>query len=338
MGDTIYYNKDGIAVPFDSLPPKGKELIQQFEEKPSGFQQTKIDDRPNYAPWVLLFFGVVAYFGVKNAWKSKGTTILGGSGDRRNGYDTNYDGGNRQKLLKDYLVYEGRDLVIPVEQYERVLSKYSPYYCKLAPELKEKFLLRTKEFCRSKTFLVRSKDPFIEMPVMLSAAAVQLTFGMDDYLLPHYQYIRIFPKEYIAKDSLHVLVGHVVGNTITIAWDQFLEDYQDYTDGANVGLHELAHALYYQHVHADAIKSRTFISNFNEVMEEGHEVYQHKHSSPSELFSDYAYKNLQEFWAESIELFFERPSDLKRENTELYDSLKDILNQDPVNELYPIVQ
>jgi MtfA peptidase len=338
MGDTVYINKDGSTMPFDSLPEETKALIRKYEYEGPGQNETIIKkDEPNYAPWVLLFLGVVGYVGVKRAWKTTGTTILGGpnSGTR---IDYNEDAANHTRtLLSDYFVYEGRDLVIPDEQCDKLLDKYLPYYRRLFPDLKERFLKRTKKFLAEKTFLIKSNEPFLEMPLLISATAVQLTFGLDDYLLPYFQYIRVYPQEYFASDSLRVLAGHVYGNTITLAWNHFLKGHEEYTDGVNVGLHEMSHALYFQYVQADIIKSQSFISNFNEVMEEGKEVYELKNADPCKLFSTNAYRNLQEFWAESVELFFERPTDLKREHADLYDSLKDSLNQDPANSLYPVV-
>src|SRR5438045_9555206 len=45
---------------------------------------------------------------------------------------------------------------------------------------------------------------------------------------------------------------------------------------------------------------------------------------------DYAFTNLQEFWAVSVEAFFENPSGLKQSLPQLYGTLCDILNQDPL--------
>ena len=35
------------------------------------------------------------------------------------------------------------------------------------------------------------------MPVLISAAAIQLTFGLKKYLLPNFKFIHIYPKEFL---------------------------------------------------------------------------------------------------------------------------------------------
>ena len=44
----------------------------------------------------------------------------------------------------------------------------------------------------------------------------------------------------------------------------------------------------------------------------------------------YAFTNLQEFWAVSVEAFFDNPAGLKQSLPQLYGTLCDILNQDPL--------
>jgi len=333
-----YFDNSGREIPYDSLTEAAKSIVDsslQLVEKE--YYDHRSQPQGSYWPAATVMLSV-AFFGfilVRKAWKDKSTTILPGSRDQRSAaYESLY---KRQQLLKEYLLYEGANISIPEEQYHQLLSKRSHYYRKLAPELKEKFIERTKRFLSSKTFLLKTDEPFIDMPVLISATAVQLTFGLDDYLLPHYQYIRVYPEEYFANGTIKVLAGHVYGNTITLSWNHFLEGHDDYTDGVNLGLHEMAHALYYQCVHADVIRPKRFISNFNEVMAEGSELYQLRQSNPSQMFSENAYRNLQEFWAESVELFFERPAELQRENGELFQALVEMLNQNPISGLYPVL-
>jgi hypothetical protein len=291
MPDTVYYNSDGVAVPYDSLPADVRELYEQYKI-PNETAYTKTEEGgKGYAVIVWIFFITIGFFAVRRAWKSKGVTFLRSWNDPLpSGYDPEihdqyydqYKKSQTEEVLKDYNVYYGRDLVFPDEQYEKLFYKHSAYYRRLSPELQQIFLKRTKQFIKEKTFLIKSKEPFIEMPMLISAAAIQLTFGLDKYLLPHYEYIRIYPEEYFAKDSLKVLAGHVYGNTITLAWNQFLQGYEEYADGVNVGLHEMSHALYFQLVEAQTGRCAEFANNFNKVMEEGEEVYQLKQSQPSE--------------------------------------------------------
>ncbi len=337
MSDTTtlyYYN--GIPLPYDSLPDHVKQTINEARQ---AYEQKERESDYGYGPFVLVmaFFILLAYVAIKKAWRAKGTTILGSASRRYTTPEEQEMEARSAALHRDYYVYEGASLVFPEEQYEKTLNKHSPYYRRLSPELKERFLQRTKRFLDSKTFLLKTDEPFVEMPILISATAVQLTFGIEKYLLPHYQFIRVFQEEYFAKDSLRVLAGHVYGNTITLAWNHFLKGHEEYNDGVNLGLHEMAHALYFQLVEADTHRCREFTANFNKVLAKGTEVYESKQLRPSALFTGNAYRNLQEFWAETVELFFERPSELSREHGELYEILKDVLNQDPVSALYPVI-
>ncbi|MBG9375697.1 zinc-dependent peptidase [Panacibacter sp. DH6] len=238
---------------------------------------------------------------------------------------------------KDY-VYDGRRIKLHKAELTAILLKRFPYYAHLLPQLKHVFENRVQRFIAVKSFIIPGSQAYKEVPVLLSAAAVQLTFGLQEFELPWFRYIRVHAEEYFADDphALRVLAGHVEENVITVAWNHFLKGIADDRDGANVGLHEMAHALYYQHVIAHNGKRKGFIKELSDVMEESEEIYTLRHNY-NVLYSDYAYKNLQEFWAESIELFFEKPEALQEHYPELFDNLKELLNQDPLNKTNPLL-
>jgi Mlc titration factor MtfA (ptsG expression regulator) len=75
---------------------------------------------------------------------------------------------------------------------------------------------------------------------------------------------------------------------------------------------------------------RNFRDTFDEFNNYGNKVFQQETLPGNDLYSDYALKNFQEFWAESMEIFFEKPAQLKMTYPKLYDSLVEILNQDPL--------
>ncbi len=233
-----------------------------------------------------------------------------------------------------YLVYKGKNLQFTSQEIELSLTKYLPYYNNLNESLKSTFVKRLQQFIKTKIFIIHAKEGYKEMPILLSAAAIQITFGLENYMLPYFKYLQIHPEEYFAANSFRVLAGHVQGNSITIAFNQLLKGNQTSNDGSNVGLHEMAHALYYQEIIINQTQHDSFDHLFEKVLEEGEEVYCFKHQNT--LFSDYAFKELQEFWAESVEIFFEKPQQMQQFYPELFEIMCNLLQQNPINTSNPI--
>lgn len=229
-----------------------------------------------------------------------------------------------------YLTYYGESLNFPDEEIAIVLEKHFPYFNELSPSEKEKFLERIQVFIADKVFKIHCNPGFKEMPILISAAAVQLTFGLKKYLLPNFRFIHVYPEEFVGiHPTLRVLEGNVSGHAINLSWKHFLAGYRDPANGQNVGLHELAHALYYQTFVVEENVDRNFRDTFDSFTEYGNKVYQQEALPGNDLYSDYALKNFQEFWAESMELFFEKPWQLKKQYPALYNALVELLNQDP---------
>ena len=237
----------------------------------------------------------------------------------------------------DYYYYSGQYINLNDADITPILQKYFTYYNSLSDTLKQRFTERVNQFMHSKTFRLPKDETFKEIPVLLSAAAVQLTFGLDDFLLPWFKNIYINSTEYFANDphALRILAGNVEEETITIAWSHFLSGINNCEDGCNVGLHELAHALYYEYVVVENGNNKTFIQRFNLVMQEIDVAYNEGRNKQT-LFTDYAFKNTQEFWAESIEIFFEKPASMQDEFPGLFYAIKTLLQQDPSNKLNPV--
>ena len=242
---------------------------------------------------------------------------------------------NYSNKSKDYYLYKGSQLELRHQEIEAILNKYFIYYRNLDRHLQFKFFDRIIKFMYSKNFLIYSNEPFKEMPVLISAAAVQISFGLEEYELPHYNYIRVHKEEYFADNSLRVLAGNVQDDCITLAWNQLLKGYYDYEDGNNVGLHEMAHALYFQEIVAEKNVHIDFENHFNELMVDGEGVLRQK-QCPYRLYSDYAFTNLQEFWAVSVELFFERATHLQTAYPKVYTNLQNILKQNPLITNQPV--
>jgi len=228
------------------------------------------------------------------------------------------------------LCYEGSELNFSDELLTSILNRHFPYFTKLSQADQLKFITRLKDFIAEKTFKIYDSSGFREMPILISATAVQLTFGLNNYLLPRFKNIRIFPEEFVrASSSIDFLEGNVSGQSINLSWKHFIDGFRYPEDGQNVGLHEMAHALYYQNFISEDNEDTTFRNTFEEFNNYGNKTFNQEKDTVGGLYSSYAFRNTQEFWAESIEIFFERPIDMQARYPNVYKAISDILKQDP---------
>ena len=79
---------------------------------------------------------------------------------------------------------------------EKILSSKFSYYQKLNESDKAKFLKRTTKFILSKHFRAKEMDLTEEMVVLISASAIQLTFGLDEFIMDHFDKIFIYPSAF----------------------------------------------------------------------------------------------------------------------------------------------
>ncbi len=228
----------------------------------------------------------------------------------------------------NYHHYNGESLQFTDAAIHSICEKYNSFYKKLAGDKKLVFINRVRSFIIYKDFYIVGDTPYREMPVLMAAAAVQISFGLQEFQFPHFSGFVIHPEEYIAYNPLRILEGNVQGKHITISWKHFLEDYQNPADGKNVGLHEMAHALQVQYLFENYGYSKSFRDDFAHYDKVDDAALELEKLSSARLFDDNALRNADEFWATSVELFFERPMELQKQYPELYQSISLVLNQD----------
>lgn len=212
--------------------------------------------------------------------------------------------------------------------YDSILRQYSPYYRNLPQGLQQKFLKRTLTFMAAKRFRFVEMEREEHMPLLISAAAVQLTFGLDNYLLDHFHTIYVVKSDYNYGLYNVPFQGHVSHDGIYLSWSNFINAFANYTDGDNVGLHEMAHALSYVNFIANDGSDNGFKQRFREFSKTGRAVFKEIQESGSSFLGNYAATNYEEFWAVCVENFFERPLPFKLQMPELYDAMCKLLNQD----------
>ncbi|PCH66994.1 MAG: DgsA anti-repressor MtfA [Bacteroidetes bacterium] len=218
---------------------------------------------------------------------------------------------------------------------EKILLQYFTYYNKLSDKKKLIFCSRVVKFMASKEFETRKELELTEeMKVMIAASAVQLTFGLRNYTFPHFKRIIIYPEEFYSKATKEYHRGEVNSRgVIVLSWKYFVKGYAVEDDRINLGLHEMAHALFIQNLFVRSDIDMTFDNYFDEFRAKGTKAFWDIRKGKNTYIREYAGTNLGEFFSVCIEYFFEVPKELKGKHPKLYRYLTKLLNQDPAKVL-----
>ena len=107
--------------------------------------------------------------------------------------------------------------------YHLVVTRYFRYYNRLNATDRQKFLFRTFMFHKSKKFHYVDVKESAEMPILISAAAVQLTFGLEKFSFNYFKDIYVLKDDYHYGFYSRPFQGHVDSSGIYFSWDNFLK-------------------------------------------------------------------------------------------------------------------
>lgn len=154
--------------------------------------------------------------------------------------------------------------------------------------------------------------------------------------------ILIYPSAFIAKragehfedgeDSVLLGESWSTGSLI-LAWDSVIKGLNNREDGQNVVMHEFAHQLDQTDI-ADGVPdldtahdlahwARAFAPAYERLVDEVND------GRTNTTMDDYGATNAAEFFAVSVETFFEKPRQLREDEPELYEQLKRYFMLDP---------
>lgn len=217
-----------------------------------------------------------------------------------------------------------------MKEYHRWLLEYNSYYRGLEQVNRDRFLDRVLQFIDGKKFEYVRVQPDPVIPLLVSAAAIQVSFGLEDFSFDFFEYIYIANTSYHWRGNPSVYEGHVNRKGIFLSWEHFVQGYRDYTDGHNVGIHELAHALTYTTQYGDSLHDRRFRKRFRKFVRVAAPVFENLKNGGVGFLPPQAAGNFHEFWAVSMEAFFERALVFRVAEPALYDAFCALLNQDPL--------
>lgn len=218
---------------------------------------------------------------------------------------------------------------------EILLNKHFLFYRNLKGRKKIVFASRVARFQRDKLFKIDKEITDKELvKLLISATAIRVTFGLRNYLFPSFHTIVVHAKSYYSRYSKSVNLGETNrAGFIIFSWKAFVFGLSDNNDSLNLGYHEFAHALFVEHM---KISMEPVFSNYFEkwerLIKNQNKIQEVK---DNKIFREYATQNMQEFFAVSVENFFEKPIDFKSELPQLYEIMSKMLNQNPLQATKP---
>ncbi|HLF44911.1 MAG TPA: zinc-dependent peptidase [Chitinophagaceae bacterium] len=215
--------------------------------------------------------------------------------------------------------------------YSFIISGRINYFNELHPALKQKYISRVHNYINGKEFHYIGLEQNEEIPILVSAAAVQVTLGLKNYRMQHFKNIYVLADAYRMDNDEELYIGHVVPDGIYISWKHFLYGYSDKSDNINVAIHEMSHALVFNNFFAQYGADKHFRLNYEKFSTTTGPILADVITSRKSYLRSYAFSNIHEFWAVSVEAFFENPDGLKENMPDLYDALCRVLNQDPLS-------
>jgi Mlc titration factor MtfA (ptsG expression regulator) len=186
-----------------------------------------------------------------------------------------------------------------------------------------------------------------EVRVTIAAQACLLLLHRETDYFPGLLTILVYPLTYMVKENRpigeHVWEEGTVSRlgetgrrmgSLVLSWGAVKHGAADPSDAKNVVLHEFAHQLDYENHAADGVPglaTREQQLAWSEVMtSEFASLRAADETGIPTLLDTYGATGPAEFFAVSVEAFFERPRELRAHHPKLYAELQNYFQQDPV--------
>jgi Mlc titration factor MtfA (ptsG expression regulator) len=186
-----------------------------------------------------------------------------------------------------------------------------------------------------------------EIRVTIAAQACLLLLHRKTDYFPRLLTILVYPSLYSVQEQRPITAeiweegksfrcgetARTMGSMV-LAWDAVKSGAADPADAKNVVLHEFAHQLDYENLAADgapALETREQQRSWQNVMRtEFASLRAADDTGIPTLLDTYGATNPAEFFAVSVEAFFERPAALRSSNPRLYSQLEGYFRQSPI--------
>ena len=234
------------------------------------------------------------------------------------------------------------------EEWLKLIQRHVAFFLRLSASDRAELLGHIQVFLTEKRFEGCGGFAITdEVRVTIAAQACRLLLHRETDYFPDLLTILVYPLTYVVEEKRQV-AEHVwqegtvsrLGETgrrmgsLVLAWGAVKHGAADASDAKNVVLHEFAHQLDYENHAADGVPALATSEEqlaWSEVMQsEFASLRAADESGIPTLLDTYGVTDPVEFFAVSVEAFFERPCALRAYHPNLYAQLQKYFRQDPV--------
>ncbi|BAY18003.1 hypothetical protein NIES2109_06020 [Nostoc sp. HK-01] len=222
--------------------------------------------------------------------------------------------------------------------WSAVIENNLPIYLRLTPEERRRLQGHIQVFLAEKQFIgCQGLQVTAEMKIMIAAVACLLLLNERGEYFPKLRSILIYPSTYFVNQTVAVsdyvveerrdarLGESWVKDQVILSWEQVQRDTQNWSDGHNVVLHEFAHQLDQADGKAEGVPILPNKSDYlvwAQVMTaEYQQLCNDVQQNIKTVIDSYGATNPAEFFAVATETFFEKPQQLLKKHSALYELL-----------------
>ncbi len=223
------------------------------------------------------------------------------------------------------------------ESWQAMAAQELFFYRNYSPELQSRFWFMLNVFAREKHFFgaggLEIRD---EHRVVISGCAVRLVLFLGISAYDRLTEIVVYPRAFRRPQEKEIYLGeaHHWG-TVVLSWPAVLEGLRRPCDGHDTALHEFAHVLDRASGEFDGtpvLRSRADYLRWGEVFSAAFQRLRQGGWKERSVLREYGAENEAEFFAVSVEAFFERPGLMRRMLPEMYQELRRYFGFDPAED------
>ncbi len=231
-----------------------------------------------------------------------------------------------------------------LDQQRAIVAEHVPLTLKLPPELRGAFEGKINTFLHQIEFIgCDGLEVTEEMRLSIAAQACFLVVNSDAWY-KHLRTVLIYPGAfksiersydgYVVTEHNTVRLGESwARGPVVLSWAHSEQGAINEKDGHNVVFHEFAHQIDGLSGHTDGapvLKKGQSFADWERVFINAYERHnQNVGKGRKTVLDAYGAENHQEFFAVSVEVFFEKPVALKREEPAIYQQLSELFGLEP---------